>query len=148
MKITIDRYKSNADATLSRDSIDGEFECFGLEDEYREIKVPGKTRIPAGEYPVTLRAEGGMHGRYSVADWCKDWHKGMLWVRDVPGFEWIYIHPGNTHLHTEGCLLTGEQANDNFTISRSRIAYERFYKKVFDAALNGDLTIEYIDNDR
>lgn len=148
MKIIINRYEADDTTTLSKVYLEGAYECVGLEDEYREVKVPGKTRIPDGTYRMTLRNEGGMNGRYSKAGWCKDWHRGMLWVRDVPGFEWIYIHPGNTHMHTEGCLLVGTTANDNMTISNSRVAYERLYKKVVDAAENGNLTIEYINNDR
>jgi len=151
MKITVNRYLSNADATLSDVMVNGDPECYGLEDEYREVKVANETRIPAGTYPIKLRAAGGMHGRYCEAEWCKDWHKGMLHLQDVPGFEWIYIHPGNTDDHTSGCLLVGDQANEgeHLTISKSRIAYERLYKKVVAALEGGELVeIEYIDSDR
>jgi len=41
--------------------VDGQFVCFGLEDEYREDKVAGETRIPSGTYQVALRKEGGFH---------------------------------------------------------------------------------------
>jgi hypothetical protein len=150
LKITVDRYLSDDDATLSRVSIDGALECYGLEDEYRAEKVANETRIPAGEYDIMLRPEGGMHNKYCEADWCKDWHKGMLWLQNVPEFTWIYIHPGNTDDHTSGCLLVGERVNDTpeLSIGRSRAAYESLYKKVVDAAWAADLTIEYIDNDR
>ena len=148
MHIIVNREQSNDDTTISTVYLNGAYECVGLEDEYREVKVPGKTRIPSGVYNVDLRTSGGMHGRYSKAEWCKSWHQGMLWVRDVPNFEWIYIHPGNTHVHTEGCLLVGTKANDDMTISNSRVAYRRLYKQVVEAAKNGSLTIEYIDHDR
>lgn len=35
MIITVDRFNSDSDATLSKVSVDGRFVCFGLEDEYR-----------------------------------------------------------------------------------------------------------------
>lgn len=150
MKIIVDRYLSDGDATLSRVSIDDVLECYGLEDEYRAIKVANETRVPVGEYDIHLRPEGGMHVKYSEAEWCKDWHQGMLWLQDVPNFTWIYIHPGNTDDHTSGCLLVGQTANENdkLTISSSRLAYEALYKKVVSAAWANDLTIEFVDNDR
>ena len=40
-------------------------------------------------------------------------HKGMLWVRDVPGFEYILIHTGNTDEHTAGCLIVGDSQQNN-----------------------------------
>ena len=106
MKITVNRIYSTEDATLSLVGVDGQFFCFGLEDEYREEKVPKETRIPAGTYPVRLRTEGGLHGRYRRR--FSDIHQGMLHVQDVPGFEYILIHVGNTDEDTAGCLLVGE----------------------------------------
>ncbi len=151
MKIIVDRFKSNSDATLSNVMIDGGFECYGLEDQYREVKVANETRIPAGTYDIKLRAAGGLHAKYCKADWCKDWHQGMLHLQDVPDFTWIYIHPGNTDEHTSGCLLVGDQANEfnTLTISKSRPAYEYLYKKIVAAVAAGEVvTIEFIDNDR
>ena len=43
-------------------------------------------------------------------------HKGMLWVRDVPGFEYILIHTGNTDEHTSGCLIVGDSQENNTII--------------------------------
>jgi CRISPR/Cas system Type II protein with McrA/HNH and RuvC-like nuclease domain len=75
-----------------------------------------------------------------------DFHQGMLHVLDVPGFEWIYIHTGNTDDHTSGCLLVGYTKNeDALTIGHSRAAYTDLYKAVVAAAKAGDLEIEYQD---
>ena len=129
------RFSSGSASTLGlimADLNDGKvFRCFTLEDEYREVKVPGETRIPAGKYEIKLRTVGGMHSRYSKRF---DWHRGMLWLQDVPGFKWIYIHPGNKHEHTEGCILTGDGAHSNLiddgSVSNSVAAYERIYKEI------------------
>jgi hypothetical protein len=145
--ILVERVKSDDDATLSIVSVDGRFICFGLEDEYREEKVAGDTRIPAGFYHVGLRTVGGFHGRYSRK--FPDFHQGMLQVLDVPGFEYILIHIGNTDEDTAGCLLVGKGANvgSEITISNSTGAYKELYKAVIDSAKGGHLTIEYQDND-
>lgn len=153
MKIIVDRFKSNREATLSHVSVvgnDGEivFGCYGLEDEKREIKVPGETRIPAGQYRVTVRTEGGFHARYTNDRRVSDIHQGMLWVRDVPNFEFILIHIGNTERDTSGCLLVGAAADQRrMFVYRSVEAYRNLYEKVIGAAINGDLTIEFQDND-
>lgn len=148
MKLTVVRIKSDRDATLSTIFIDGRFQCFGLEDEYRENKVPGETRIPAGEYSITVRKVGGFHNRYSRK--FPNHHQGMLWVRDVPNFEYILIHIGNTDDNTAGCLLVGKNGNTSgeLTVGNSTGAYKALYAKVIDSAIAGKLTIEYLDEDR
>ena len=149
MDIVVDRFISDDDATISRVMIDGRFECFGLEDEYREEKVVGETRIPAGTYSVALRTVGGFHKRYGTR--FPDIHRGMLHIRRVPNFKWILIHCGNTDEHTKGCLLVGSQAEtepDSMSITRSAVAYKKFYPQVVDAAEGSDLSITFLDSDR
>ena len=149
MIITVDRIQSDEDATISKLDVDGRFVCFGLEDEFRADKIAGETRIPAGRYDVGVRAEGGFHARYSQR--FADMHRGMLHVRDVPGFEFILIHVGNTDENTAGCLLVGTGAMaraGDMSIQSSVEAYKRLYSKVIEAAKEGDLEIEYLDRDR
>lgn len=149
MKISVDRFISDDDTTISRITVDGAFVCFGLEDEFRVTKVVNETRIPAGTYDVRLRTVGKHHTQYKVQ--FPDIHKGMLWLQDVPNFEYILIHCGNTQTDTAGCLLVGTDASTdkgNMSISRSRVAYRLLYTKVVDAALEGVLSIEFVDNDK
>lgn len=149
MKIDVDRFISDEDTTISRVMVDGQFICFGLEDEYREEKVVGETRIPAGTYKITLRTEGGFNQRYKKR--FPDIHKGMLHIRNVPNFEYILIHCGNTDEHTKGCLLVGMQANTepgNMSVVSSAVAYKKIYPLVVDAAENDDLSITFADKDR
>ena len=149
MVILVDRFISDNDSTISRVMVDGNFVCFGLEDEYREEKVSEETRIPAGTYNVTLRTEGSHHSRYSTK--FPDFHKGMLHIRDVPNFKWILIHIGNTDKDTAGCLLVGSQISTepgDMQIMNSTAAYKRFYPIVVDAAANKTLSITFLDNDR
>lgn len=147
MIITVNRFTSDDDATLSILKVDGQFISFGLEDEYRAHKVPKETRIPAGIYKIGVRTVGGFNNRYTRKF---PWHKGMLQVMNVPGFEYILIHIGNTDENTDGCLLVGCGAMTcgELTVQSSKIAYEKLYKKVIDAALAGDLLINIEDQDR
>tara|TARA_R110000851_G_scaffold233047_1_gene385612 strand:- start:366 stop:809 length:444 start_codon:yes stop_codon:yes gene_type:complete len=147
MLLTVNRFTSDSEATLSTVSIDGVFECFGLEDEHRIDKVPGETRIPSGFYSVRLRAVGGFHANYSGR--FPDIHQGMLQVMDVPGFEFILIHVGNTDEDTAGCLLVGCNANTSqgLSVGSSVKAYKRLYSRVIEAAKADQLTIQYWDND-
>ncbi len=147
MLIEVNRIKSDSDATLSTIFIDGRFECFGLEDEYRADKVAGETRIPQGRYKVGVRDVGGFHGRYSTK--FPSFHHGMLQVMEVPGFEYILIHIGNTDEDTAGCLLVGQNGNtaSELTVGSSTTAYKGLYNKCIQSALAGELWIQYRDLD-
>lgn len=136
------RFSSESDDTLGLLMAinDGakSFRCFTLEDEHREVKEPGRTRIPAGRYEIKLRNVGGMNTRYTER-W--NWHRGMLWLQNVPGFKWIYIHPGNRHEHTEGCILTGDGCTSNIedygSVTNSVNAYKRLYLEIVSMLSTG-----------
>ena len=155
MKLEVLRISSQKDSTngILFDITDGrKFLAYTLEDEYRDEKVMSETRIPSGTYKITLRTVGGFHSRYEAK--YGDFHKGMLWVRDVPGFEYILIHTGNTDEHTAGCLLVGNSQNENITkkdgfIGSSVTAYKRIYPSIAEALENGEeVTITYVDYDQ
>jgi hypothetical protein len=137
MELRVIRYCSRKDWTLGMLMEDRTFLCYTLEDEHRQEKVMHETRVPAGRYRVTLRTIGGFHQRYSSK--YPDMHKGMLWVRDVPGFEYILIHTGNTDEHTSGCLLTGltSDSKKGF-IGNSVDAYKSIYPRIAEALENGE----------
>ena len=149
------RYSSGADSTLGILSVNGnfgrEFLAYTLEDEFREKKVSAETRISEGTYEVKLRTEGGFHNRY-LNKFGADFHKGMLHVQDVPDFEYILIHTGNTDENTMGCLLVADTSQQNITkdgfIGASVDAYKRIYPALAQWLVDGNkLTITYIDYD-
>ncbi len=150
MRITVKRFVSDKDSTVSLVLVNDAFQCFGLEDEYREEKIIHETRIPAGTYEVALRTHGGFHNRYSKR--FPGIHKGMLQIVNVPGFTDILIHIGNTDDDTSGCLLVGEQAVCPLFAEKSVLAsaraYEIFYMKVIEAAQEKTLNITFIDKDK
>lgn len=144
MLITVRQITEDNNATLSEVDVDGHFECFGLEDECREFKIPSQTRIPRGKYRIGLRKEGGFHARYSSK--FPSFHRGMLEVLDVPNFDYVLIHIGNTDADTAGCLLVGAIANtvNGLTLSSSTLAYKLLYQHVIDAVEADELWIEYL----
>ncbi|MBU0538944.1 MAG: hypothetical protein KKF24_11295 [Gammaproteobacteria bacterium] len=149
MRGRVERVLSDADSSASEVFVDGFKICYGLEDEPRDVKVNGKTRIPAGIYPVGVHTAGSFHNRYSNNTFA-DIHKGMLHIQNIPNFEWVLIHCGVTHKNTAGCLLLGDDVittHGSMRLVDSPSAYRRFYELVIDAALAGDLTIEFIDKD-
>jgi len=148
MKLKVYRYSSQSRTTLGALHINGEFECYTLEDRHREEKVRGETRIPKGIYNIGLRTVGGTHERYSKK--FPSYHKGMLHVLDVPNFKYILIHIGNDESDTMGCLLVGDYANNNKLqkgqLTSSTNAYTKMYMKVIEAIKNNEeVTIEYLD---
>ena len=150
MKLEILRFNSSDDFTsgLLFDVTDNnrKFLCYTLEDQAQTQKVYGETRIPAGTYKLSLRTEGGFHTRY-LAKFGAEFHKGMIYVNEVPNFEYILWHIGNNDDDTAGCLLLGKSQQDNF-IGSSTDAYKDVYKKVRDAILYGEkVTATYIDYD-
>jgi len=154
MKLEILRVSSESDSSsgLVFDITDGrKFLCYSLEDEYRNEKVMHETRVPAGTYSIKLRTVGGFNARYEKK--YGDFHKGMLHVQDVPGFEYILIHTGNTDEHTSGCLIVGDSQENNQLmkngfIGKSVQAYKRIYTPIAEALENGEeVTITYVDYD-
>jgi hypothetical protein len=156
MILEVIRFSSEADSTsgLLFDTTDNKrkFLCYTVEDEFRDVKVKHETRIPAGIYELTLRTEGGFHSRY-LQRYGADWHKGMIYVNDVPNFEWILWHTGNDDSSTSGCLILGNSQTSNKVkpdgfVGSSRDAYTDVYPIVRDAILSGEkVIVKYIDFD-
>jgi hypothetical protein len=126
--------------------IDGAWECVTLQDGHRDVKERGKTRIPEGRYKIGLRTVGSKHAAY-LRKFGPVIHRGMLEVKDVPGFKYILFHIGNTVADTEGCILVGvkRSASRPDFIEGSTIAYRRLYRKVLWHAQRQllTLTIDY-----
>lgn len=151
LEIRLTRFSSDTDSTLGMlHNVTGkpQFLCYTLEDEHRTVKVWGETRIPAGRYKLKIRQYGGFHERYQKK--YNAFHKGMIEICDVPNFEHILIHVGNTDDDTAGCVLLGNAQRQNITklglLYDSVEAYERVYRFIVGSMLNGcDAYITIID---
>ncbi|WP_296635987.1 DUF5675 family protein [Polaribacter sp.] len=139
MEIDVVRYNSQEDFTDGIFLINGGFQVHTLEDEQRNKKLYGETRVWAGRYLVVLRTEGGFHQRY-LKKFGADFHKGMLWIKNVPKFNYVLIHIGNDDDDTDACLLVGmsNNADEKGFIGNSTTAYKKIYPQIRDAILSGE----------
>lgn len=94
-QLILDRIFKGPDYTIGKLYIDGEYFCDTLEDTVRDKKIPNKTAIPAGTYKVIVNTS-------------PRFKRLLPRLLDVPGFEGILIHRGNTPEDTSGCILVGE----------------------------------------
>lgn len=132
MKLTLQRSLSTSVCTIGQLSIDRVHECFTLEDVVRPgPKVFGQTAIPAGTYQV-------------VITFSPHFQRELPLLVNVPGFEGVRIHPGNTAADTEGCILIGvDRLTDS--IGRSRLAFDALFPKIQAAIASGEtVTIEVL----
>lgn len=136
--IKVDRLLYNRNCTVSMFTVPGKtVNGFGIEDEIRTVKVKGETAIPAGTYPLALRHSP----KFSKAHG----HE-MIWIKDVPGFEFILIHTGNTDADTEGCYIVGSSVgvlNGKVAVLASKAIYEKLYAAVVSDIKKGGATIQF-----
>jgi len=121
MKLRVERGLSGTSSTIGKLYVDGVFLAYTLEDIDRHLedggkKINGETAIPRGSYKV-------------IIDFSNRFQKQMMHVLNVPGFEGIRIHAGNTDKDTEGCILLGKVRSDN-AVFNSREAVNALFEKV------------------
>lgn len=113
MKLRVERRFLKPEYTIGRLDVDGKFFCDTLEDRVRDLnrekKIAGETAIPAGCYEV-------------VVNWSPRFRRRLPRLLNVPGFEGILIHRGNTPEDTAGCILVGENK------MRGRVVYSTVYE--------------------
>lgn len=116
MKLTLVRGKSTEHSTPGVLSVDDVFEAYSLEDVQHDVKIKDQTAIPAGTYDVIIN----MSNRFK---------RLLPLLLNVPNFEGIRIHPGNTDADTSGCILVGDSHAVDF-VGSSRVAFERLFAKM------------------
>ena len=130
MKLRIIRDKFTDKSTIGKLYVDSPYVfCNTLEDVDRRLenggeKVYGQTCIPRGTYDV-------------VIDYSNRFKERMPHILNVPQFDGIRIHIGNTDKNTEGCILVGVTRGDDF-IGDSRLAYNELMAAMENALLNNE----------
>lgn len=120
------RRPSSGETTVGELFIDNEFICYTIEDVVRDKKVYGKTAIPSGIYKVVVT----MSNRFK---------KMLPLLLNVPGYEGIRIHTGNTHANTEGCILPATSVSKDGTFGfESGKAFNKLFARITKALDAGE----------
>ena len=125
MTLHLQRRPSQSWGTPGTLALDGEPECFTLEDIVRSgPKIAHETAIRAGRYRVIIS--------YSIR-----FSKMLPLLLDVPDFTGVRIHAGNVAADTSGCILVGlNRIPDGVT--RSREAMDRLLPQLAMALARGE----------
>lgn len=128
MNLLVKRQVFAKDSTIGEMYIDGKLFGYTLEDVVRDKKIPGETAIPTGTYKV-------------VIDYSNHFKRDLPHVLDVPEFEGIRIHPGNSDKDTEGCILVGDSYKADW-ITNSRVTFDKLFQLMKQSKDEIILTIE------
>lgn len=142
MRMQLERLQIDKDVTIGALSIDGDFECWVLEDPVREIKgrpvsewkIKGQTAIPYGTYAVQITRSQ----RFGV---------DLPLLIGVQGFDGVRIHAGNTTADTEGCLLVGMDRLSK-SLAQSRKALAALMPKIAAGLKHGGVVLEIVEGIR
>ena len=116
MELLLDRIARRDTYTIGRLYIDGQRFCDTIEDTDRGLrhdlplsvnqakKRRGVTAIPTGRYRVTLGVKSPKYSKKKQYDFCNGYVPRLI---NVPAFDGILIHIGNTAADSEGCILVG-----------------------------------------
>lgn len=139
MKLTLRRIALRPTYTIGKLYIDDVYFCDTIEDTVRDLnkngkfdngekKVHSKTAIPYGIYEI----------KWTYSPRFKKYTPQLM---NVPSFEGIRIHAGNTSADTEGCLILGKNKQVGKVLN-SRDTINKFYPIIKEACSNGKVTIE------
>ena len=120
MHLTLKRFEFGSTYTIGRLYKDEELICYVLEDKVREVdgqpvsqwKVQNETAIPKGTYRVVL-------------DYSNRFKRELPHILNVPGYEGVRIHTGNSSKDTEGCLIVGMSWDKGDWVGSSKAAYTK-----------------------
>ena len=150
MKLTLYRKYKKDTYTIGILYVDGVYFCETVEDRDRglkqtdslskikSVKVYGETAIPTGTYTIRMDI---VSPKYSAVAFYKQLCGGkMPRIMDVPGFDGILIHPGNTALDSYGCVLPGRNKIKG-GVTQSRDTFRALYNKMSVAHKKGEKII-------
>lgn len=154
MEVLLKRVAPRETYTIGRLLVNGVPFCDTLEDKDRglqqgmspdeiaALKVYGETAIPAGRYRIDMDT---ISNKYEANPWYQQLCGGRIpRLVNVPGFQGILIHPGNTAIDSYGCILVGENKAVGKVLN-SRVTFAALYKTMETAHTAGEeiwITIE------
>ena len=122
MELLLERKWLKDKYTIGNLYVNGVFFCNTLEDKIvdlnkngvfdcGELKISGHTAIPYGEYEIKVT--------YSPK-----FKRDLPLLLNVPCFEGIRIHRGNTNKDTSGCVLLGENKEKGKVLNSTKYELE------------------------
>ena len=148
MKLVLDRKWKKNTYTIGKLYVDDKFFCSTLEDKDRgldykmplskikEVKVAAVTAIPTGTYKIRMDI---ISPKYSLKPWyVKNCHGAKVpRLENVPGYQGVLIHIGNTAKDSAGCILVG--VNDVVgMVTKSQATFKALYDKMYAAYKKGE----------
>lgn len=131
INIDVKRHRFEKDYTEGQMFLNNMFFGYTLEDTVRDLtkeaKVPGKTAIPSGEYEI-------------IVNFSPKFKRNLPRLINVPYFDGILIHRGNTSEDTSGCILVGKSVSNGY-LSESTPVEEELTKILLDAQDRGEKII-------
>lgn len=146
MELRLNRRYKGPKYTIGNLYIDDIYFCDTLEDIDRGItsstsledisrkKVYGQTAIPTGTYKVNLNV---VSPKFKDRSWAKPYGGKVPRLMNVPGFEGVLIHPGNTDSDTSGCILVGKNTVVG-KVMESTVTFNGLMKKLLEAKAKGE----------
>lgn len=129
MNLFLQRIAQTPEYTIGRLYINGKVFCNTLEDPIRDTKIAGKTAIPAGTYEVVVNRS-------------PKFKRDLPLLLNVPNFEGIRIHRGNTAKDTAGCILVGLNQKKGMVVNSTKYELD-LTKRLKEAQNKGEsITIE------
>lgn len=146
MELKIDRGYKGTEYTIGSLYVDGSYFCDTLEDTDRNInnsmspaditkkKIYGKTAIPTGTYKIDMNT---ISPSFKDRSWAKLYNGKVPRLLEVPGFDGVLIHPGNTASDTLGCILVGRNTIAG-RVTDSTATFHNLMKKLLEAKARGE----------
>lgn len=153
MEITVIRRWKKDTYTIGDLYIDGKWFCNTIEDKDRnlyqgmslewikELKVYGQSAIPYGRYKITMKIQSPKYANSKQYEKCNGY---IPRLENVPGFDGILCHIGNTAKDSYGCILLGENKVKGMVVN-STTFFWKFYdilKKADDEGKDIYITIQ------
>lgn len=139
MDILLKRIAKKETYTIGKLYIDNVYFCDTIEDKDRGLnqdmsindikkkKVYGETAIPTGTYSL-------------IIDYSNRFKRRMAHILNVPGYEGIRIHTGNTAKDSLGCIIVGKNKVVSKVIE-SKITYDKLFPLLEKAYKKGKINI-------
>lgn len=141
MELLLKRIARRDSYTIGKLYIDGSYFCDTIEDKDRGLqqqlplsvnvakKKKGVTAIPVGRYRVTLAVKSQRFSQKKQYAACNGYLPRLV---NVPAFDGVLIHIGNTANDTEGCILVGKNTQVG-KVLESTATFWKLYSILKDA---------------